>query len=596
MLLNGTYYFRDLACRPVSPSGLKEAVAVFGNITFDGNGNYTVSAMVNDSSGTAPYPLSTNGTYVVSASGLGYLTHPLSAGDRIYGLAAQLSPFQPAILVGSATETTNGFNEIFVAAPLIATPPTSASLVGVYNIAYLNFPLTAQYPAAFDPTYAYNAYFQMTADGMGNIGSVNIAGHEGAGTSFSVVEPGVTYTFSSGAATLNFTKTVTPPPGQTLQSTVPVSGQQYLYMSPDGNFVFGGSPTGWDMFVGVRGAPGNGLNGLYFEAGIDDDLSQFAAQKATNLSSYYGALNAAKGLIVGDRRTLSEAQSSAFHNTFAANFTLAANGTYSDAQTQYVLGDGGAVRIGYGTAPHIRLDVAVQAPSLSGPGVYLDPDGIVNAASFAPFTTGISPGEFIELTGSNLSAGVPQSSAGPTFPTTLNNVQVNVNGVAAAVYAVSPTTVQAVVPMATRGPYAQIQLINNGLSSNVVTAPVNLTTPGVFLDPSGGVLYGAVLHQGSANLVTAASPAQVGEIVSVYATGLGDVSAAELTLNPISVSIGGVATVITYVGVAPGLEGVYQINVTIPAGFPSGNAVLAITGPDSIATEAIIVVSSTMFH
>jgi uncharacterized protein (TIGR03437 family) len=596
MLLSGTYYFRDLACRPVSPSGLKEAVAVFGNITFDGNGNYTVSAMVNDSGGTAAYPLSTKGTYVISASGQGYLTHPLSAGDRIYGLAAQLSPFQPAIFVGSATETTNSFNEIFVAAPLIATLPTAASLVGVYNIAYLNFPLTTQYPAAFDPTYAYNAYFQMTADGMGNIGSVSVAGHEGAGTSFSVVEPGFTYTFTNGAAILNFTETVTPLPGQTPLTTLPVSGQQYLYMSPDGNLVFGGSPTGWDMFVGVRGVAGNGLSGLYFEAGIDDDLSQFAAQKTTNLSSYYGALNAAKGVIAGDRRTLSEAQAGAFHNTYAENLVLTATGTYSDAQTQYVVGDGGAIRIGYGTAPYLGLDIAVQAPPLSGAGVYLDPDGIVNAASFAPFTAGISPGEFIELTGSNLSAGAPQSSVGPTFPTTLNNVQVNVNGVAAAIYEVSPTTVLAVVPTATAGPYAQIQLINNGLSSNVVTTPVNLTNLGVFLEPSGGVLYGAVLHQGGGNPVTAASPAQAGEIVSVYATGLGGVSAAGLALNPISVSIEGAPSVVTYAGMAPGLEGVYQINVTIPAGLPSGNAVLAITGPDSIATEAIIAVSSTVFH
>jgi uncharacterized protein (TIGR03437 family) len=596
MLLNGTYYFRELACRPASPTGLKEAVAVFGNIAFDGNGNYTVSAMVNDSSGTAPYPLSTKGTYVISASGLGYLTHPLSVGDRIFALAAQLSPFQPAILVGSATETTNGFNDIFVAAPLIATSPTAASLVGVYNVAYLNFPLTAQYPAAFDPTYAYNAYFQMTADGMGSIGSVSIAGHEGTGTSFSTVEPGVTYTFTNGAAIMNFTKTVSPLPGQTLGSAVPVSGQQYLYMSPDGNLVFGGSPTGWDMFVGVRGTAGNGLNGLYFETGIDGDLSQFGgSQKTTKLSSYYGAFNAATGMIVADRRTLSQAQPGAFHNTFAANFTLTANGTYSDTQTQYMVGDGGAVRIGYGAAAHIGLEVAVQAPSLSGPGIYLDPDGIENAASFAPFTAGISPSEFIELTGSNLSAGTALSQAGATLPTVLNNVQVSVNGAAAAVYSVSPTTVLAVVPAATTGPYAQIQVLNGGLSSNVVTTPVNLTTPGVFVQASGGVLYGAVLHQDGATAVTAESPAEAGEIVSVYCTGLGAVSPAGSTVNPITVSIGGMPAAVSYAGAAPGLEGVDQINVTIPAGLSSGNAVLAIIGPDSVATEAMIAVSSTIF-
>ena len=34
-----------------------------------------------------------------------------------------------------------------------------------------------------------------------------------------------------------------------------LTGQYYLYFSPDGNFVFGGSPYAADMFVGCAPEP-----------------------------------------------------------------------------------------------------------------------------------------------------------------------------------------------------------------------------------------------------------------------------------------------------------------------------------------------------
>ena len=54
-------------------------------------------------------------------------------GDVIYGLVNQ-----QGIFVGSATESTNGLNDLFIAAPLSTPVPTAATFKGSYTLSYLN--------------------------------------------------------------------------------------------------------------------------------------------------------------------------------------------------------------------------------------------------------------------------------------------------------------------------------------------------------------------------------------------------------------------------------------------------------------------------
>jgi uncharacterized protein (TIGR03437 family) len=79
-----------------------------------------------------------------------------------------------------------------------------------------------------------------------------------------------------------------------------------------------------------------------------------------------------------------------------------------------------------------------------------------------------------------------------------------------------------------------------------------------------------------------------------YPNVQGTVTAAGSTTNTISVTVGGIPATVAYAGIAPGLQGLNQINVTIPAGVNSGNALLAISGPDSLTSEAVIAVSSSL--
>jgi uncharacterized protein (TIGR03437 family) len=568
-MLNGTYYFREVIF--VSSSGsLSRALALYGNIAFNGSGTYSINCLVMDSGAGVQQTYTTSGTYSIAASGYGFLSSPIATGASIYGLVSQ-----QGIFVGSTTES--GFNDLFIAAP--QATPTQTLATATFKGSY--------WLADMDIANGIGSMFQVNADGAGNLGNVSLTGYvEGDGsTVVTQTAAGVKYTISNSAAVMAFPS----PSNATL-----IAGQKYLYYSPDGSFVFGGSPTSWDFLVGVRTASGTpSFGGLYYQAGMD---------LASTFDSYYGSLNANAGLAVGHERVADVFDGYLYGLTYSEAYSVASDGTYSNPNVmRYVVGAGG-VRIGSGIGPYLGINVALPAPGFSGPGVFLNPAGIVNAASSAPFTAGVAPGDFITLYGTNLAPGTATAYTVP-FPTTagLDGVQVTVNGYPAPVQFVSPGQISAIVPYNVGSSIARIQVNNNGVLSNVVTEFVNLTAPGVFTVPPGGVGYGAVLH-GDYSLVTAQNPAQVGETVSVYLTGLGTTNpviqdgsagpASSQTNNTIAVYIGGVAATVSYSGLAPQLAGLYQINVTVPSGVTAGDNPLQIVGPDSEASEALIPVGS----
>ncbi len=248
--------------------------------------------------------------------------------------------------------------------------------------------------------------------GQASLGTINVSGYAGDDTTVSQ-SVSASYTFSGGAAVVTF-------PASTTASFFPGGSTQpeYLYFSPDGNFFFGGSPTdGFDIMVGVRNSGTQNFGGLYYNAGLFQDDSQLSSDIAY-FNSYYGSFNAtAAGNILQHQRISDSFNSGAYGSTFADTFTPPVPATYTDAigGEQYAVGANGAIRIGQALWPFIGIDVGLQAPAFSGPSVYLNPTGIVNAASFSPFTAGVSPGEFVTLYGSNLAPGTDIFTGAP-FP------------------------------------------------------------------------------------------------------------------------------------------------------------------------------------
>jgi uncharacterized protein (TIGR03437 family) len=581
-LLKGAFNFREVTYQVGDSLGnLSDEVAVYGVISFDGQGKYTINGTRRDPSiSSTPQSFSVNnGTYQVAASGLAVLSSPIVANVSIFGLVSN------GIFIGSSTES--GFNDLFVAAPQTA----NAKFSGSYWVAGMDFPSS-------DPTTAYDALFQLNPDGKGSLGTVHATGYIGNGGNTSVTQsiPGATYSFSNGVGALNF--------GAATAQTL-ITGSQILYVSPDGNFIFGGSASGWDLFVGVRtNSASINFNGLYYQAGLYDDESNLASNGAV-LNSYYGSFSTNSNVNLGHQRLASQRNSSAFDYTYDDPFKLNNDGiSYDDAflSEHYVIGAGGTIRIGLSVGPLLGVSVAIAAPSFSGPGVLLYPTGILNAASSAPFTSGVSPGELITLYGTGLAPKIVVASSLP-FPAQLDGVQVMINGRAAPIYYVSPTQISAIVPYATELSVADIQVINNGVTSNTAMAFVNQTMAGVFTIPVGGLGYAAALHK-NYSLVKPSSPAQPGETIQVFLTGLGSVnppiadgaagppSPFSLVTNQLAAYVEGTQANITYQGLAPGLGGLYQLNIQIPTGLTAGDTYLDISGPDSYTSEAKISIGS----
>jgi uncharacterized protein (TIGR03437 family) len=103
--------------------------------------------------------------------------------------------------------------------------------------------------------------------------------------------------------------------------------------------------------------------------------------------------------------------------------------------------------------------------------------------------------------------------------------------------------------------------------------------------------------------VTPTHPAQIGETVALYVSGLGDVTPAvsdgtpgpvnplSMTTNTIAVYIGGQKAATSFIGLAPQLIGLYQINVQVPTGV-SGNALVDVAGPDFYTSQAVLPIGS----
>jgi uncharacterized protein (TIGR03437 family) len=124
---------------------------------------------------------------------------------------------------------------------------------------------------------------------------------------------------------------------------------------------------------------------------------------------------------------------------------------------------------------------------------------------------------------------------------------------------------------------------------------VSLATvsPGIFTLTSKGTGEDGVIVHGVGNgLISSTSPAHAGEIVVIYATGLGAVntpvasgsaaSGGDPTTATVTVTIGGQNAPVQYAGLTPGDVGLYQINVIVPTFAAAQSAPVLVTVSSNI--------------
>jgi len=233
----------------------------------------------------------------------------------------------------------------------------------------------------------------------------------------------------------------------------------------------------------------------------------------------------------------------------------------------------------------------VYRPSAAdgGQAVVINGGGVIDTAKFGG--RWLVPGSDPSLFGSGLADELAVATSLP-LPTTLAGVSVEVNGFPAPLIFVSPNQINFQTPWEIADQdWVDVVVRKNGQASDPERVFVAPFDPGLFSLSQTGSGQGAILIAGTAAVpapegaVPGGRPAAVGEFLSLFAIGLGPVinqpdSGAVAPINPFAttkaqprVTIGGVEAPVVFSGLAPGLAGVYQVNVQIAQGTPSGGAV-----------------------
>jgi uncharacterized protein (TIGR03437 family) len=213
---------------------------------------------------------------------------------------------------------------------------------------------------------------------------------------------------------------------------------------------------------------------------------------------------------------------------------------------------------------------------------HIEPTYILNSATF--IAAPVSAGELVTVYGDDLGpltgAGTEIDAAG-LVSKTLGGVKVFFDGVPAPVLYAQMGQVNAVAPFTLAGKSTtELWVVRDGLESNHVHLSVLPASPGVFATSADFRLASALNQDNTVNDV-ATNPAQVGNVIVLFATGGGQTNPAGvdgLPANaiypkpqlPVTVRIGGVDATVAYAGAAPGfVAGALQINATLPAGLTS---------------------------
>ncbi len=209
--------------------------------------------------------------------------------------------------------------------------------------------------------------------------------------------------------------------------------------------------------------------------------------------------------------------------------------------------------------------------------------GVLDNATFVPGDT-VAQGDVMVVKGEQLSFSPYTPGQAPPLATKLGGTSVLVGGAAAPIFYTSYGQIAFQMPVETPAGTALIQVqrddqtISNKVSVNVAArAPRLLVT---------------VNQNGSIN--SAGSPARVGDVLTVYAIGLGATSPAVGTGAPAPVAepfarvspnpvvffgsaLGKVATAPQFAALTPGFAGLYQVNVAVPADSPKGAVDLVVS-------------------
>jgi len=248
--------------------------------------------------------------------------------------------------------------------------------------------------------------------------------------------------------------------------------------------------------------------------------------------------------------------------------------------------------------------LALVPSNLEGPYI----TGLITPASFGAGDQ-LAPGGWVEVYGVNLAGSTTDWSQffnGGMAPTTIDGTSLSAGGSPSAISFVGPGQVNGQVGDGVMEGNTALQVTNALGSSNVVALSSAQRAGSLLAPPSFATAdkqyVAALLDNGSAfagppGLIAGANfrRAKAGDVAVLYGVGFGGVTPnapsgnivnGTTALPNVTVTLGGQEVQVAFAGLTPGLIGLYQFNIVVPAGV-SGDVLLEIT-VDGVTTTQVL--------
>ncbi len=253
------------------------------------------------------------------------------------------------------------------------------------------------------------------------------------------------------------------------------------------------------------------------------------------------------------------------------------------------------------------IRIVLEVPPPTGPAV-TENGGVLNAARqsaygepglFGPRILPVAPGSVVEIRGRNFAADGSASAEGLPLPRSLGGTRVMIDGQAAPLFTVESGRIAAqlpsgLLPEGARTALASVEVETEQGVSYARFFHAAAQAPGVFTVEGAGAGQGSIVFAGTAELAAprgygegSARPARAGDVLEIYATGLGALEPA-----PADGEAGGAAVLrhaaasvrvwlgsqplaaeeVLFAGGAPSLVGVNVILARVPAGIAPNDA------------------------
>jgi uncharacterized protein (TIGR03437 family) len=183
------------------------------------------------------------------------------------------------------------------------------------------------------------------------------------------------------------------------------------------------------------------------------------------------------------------------------------------------------------------------------------------------------------------------------------------NGISVPLFFVSSGQINFQVPWELlSSPTSSLTVTTAAGTSPSITVPMFAASPGIFTtNTTNSATQGVIQIANSTTFVApvgaipgvTSRPAVPGDILTIYASGLGAVSntpgdgavaGSGSTLSavfaPVTVTIGGQSATVSFAGLSPGFVGLFQVNATVPTSAPSGNAVPVVVTSQNLSSNA----------